>query len=94
MATLISDDEEDLSNLSNNSDFIQEQIDKMDKFENSNHKGIKSKNKKKKKSENKNIESKIEINSEHINKNKIENKNKDLENEENNKNKCCECIII
>ena len=48
MATLISEDEDDLSNLSNNSDFIQEQIDKMDKFEISNNKGLKSKNNKKK----------------------------------------------
>ena len=53
MATLISEDEDSLGNLSNNSDFIQEQIDKMDKFETSKNKGLKSKNKKKKKYERK-----------------------------------------
>ena len=97
MATLISEDEDDLSNLSNNSDFIQEQIDKMDKFEISNNKGLKTKNNKKKsmnEKENNKIESKIEVNPDKI-KNNIENKNKEEEeNENNNKNKCCDCIIF
>ena len=97
MATLISEDEDDLSNLSNNSDFIQEQIDKMDKFEISNNKGLKSKNSKKKsmkEKENNKIESKIEVNPDKI-KNNIENINKEEEeNENNNKNKCCDCIIF
>lgn len=97
MATLISEDEDDLSNLSNNSDFIQEQIDKMDKFEISNNKGLKSKNNKKKsmkEKENNKIESKIEVNPDKI-KNNIENINKEEEeNENNNKNKCCDCIIF
>ena len=97
MATLISEDEDDLSNLSNNSDFIQEQIDKMDKFEISNNKGLKTKNNKKKsmkEKENNKIESKIEVNPDKI-KNNIENINKEEEeNENNNKNKCCDCIIF
>ena len=97
MATLISEDEDDLSNLSNNSDFIQEQIDKMDKFEISNNKGLKSKTNKKKsmkEKENNKIESKIEVNPDKI-KNNIENINKEEEeNENNNKNKCCDCIIF
>ena len=97
MATLISEDEDDLSNLSNNSDFIQEQIDKMDKFEISKNKGLKSKNNKKKsmkEKENNKIESKIEVNPDKI-KNNIENINKEEEeNENNNKNKCCDCIIF
>ena len=97
MATLISEDEDDLSNLSNNSDFIQEQIDKMDKFEISNNKGLKTKNNKKKsmkEKENNKIESKIEVNPDKIKKN-IENINKEEEeNENNNKNKCCDCIIF
>ena len=98
MATLISEDEDDLSNLSNNSDFIQEQIDKMDKFEISNNKGLKTKNNKKKsmkEKENNKIESKIEVNPDKIKNNIIENKNKEEEeNENNNKNKCCDCIIF
>ena len=98
MATLISEDEDDLSNLSNNSDFIQEQIDKMDKFEISNNKGLKSKNNKKKsmkEKENNKIESKIEVNPDKIKNSIIENKNKEEEeNENNNKNKCCDCIIF
>ena len=98
MATLISEDEDDLSNLSNNSDFIQEQIDKMDKFEISNNKGLKTKNNKKKsmkEKENNKIESKIEVNPDKIKNNIIENKNKEEEeSENNNKNKCCDCIIF
>ena len=98
MATLISEDEDSLGNLSNNSDFIQEQIDKMDKFETTKNKGLKSKNKKKKsmkEKENNKIESKIEVNPDKIKNNIIENKNKEEEeNENNNKNKCCDCIIF